>query len=384
MNFTDLFIRVVNKRLFLAAIFFILAKAALASGIIISPGAILDVNATLNVSGNFINAGTLAGNGTVAFTGGAGATQNITGSSNFYNLTCTAGGTQLNFEADKTQTVRGALTLTGQAGSNIVLKSSASGTQWKIDPQGSRTVRRVDVKDSNNINATSIAAANSTDSGNNTNWFIYETGPDDVPPTVTVIRPDGSETINSGSYYGIAWTATDEGSGLGSNPITLRFSTNEGNSWSLIASSLENTGAYSWLVPLVASDLTACRIRAEAPDLAGNLGFDQSNSNFTVRAVPTEKPLSSVTRTSPGIAATLYLNFQSPIAGVAVVVIEEYTGETSRIIFKGQAAVTEGMNSFTADLISQITGKPIERGRYTLRIFYPSTGRKVDTKIVVP
>jgi len=384
MNFTDLFIRVVNKRLFLAAIFFILAKAALAAGIVISPGAILDVNATLNVSGDFVNAGTLSGNGTISFAGGPGATSNIIGSNTFYNLACTAGGTQLNFEANKTQTIRGALTLTGQAGSKIVLRSSSAGTQWKIDPQGSRQVRRVDVKDSNNVNATAIAAANSTDSGNNTNWFIYETGPDDVPPTVEVIRPDGSETINSGSYYGIAWTATDEGSGLGLSPITLRFSTNEGSSWSLIAGGLANTGAYSWLVPLVATDLTACRIKVEAPDLAGNLGSDQSNTNFTVLAVPTEKPLSSVLRTSPGAAATLYLNFQSPTAGEADVVIEEFTGETSRIIFTGRVAVTKGMNSYSADLISRITGRPIERGIYTLRLFYPSTGRKVDTKIVVP
>ena len=364
-------------------VIFALAGGAFASGIIISPGTILDVNAALNVSGDFINSGTLAGNGTVAFTGGSGATQNIAGSSNFYNLTCTDGGTQLNFEFDKTQTIRGALTLTGQAGSNIVLRSSSPGT-WEINPQGARQVTRVDVKDSNNIHSTAIQASNSIDSGNNINWFIHATGPDDISPVVTVEAPNGEELIQSGSTYNIRWSATDEGSGLPSNPITLRFSSDSGITWQIITGGIENTGAYSWLVPPVASDLTACRIRVEALDLAGNTGADTSDADFTVLAVPTEKPLSSVTRTSPGRAATLLLNFQSPNAGEAVVVIEEYTGETSRIIFKGQAAVTEGMNSFTADLISQITGKPIERGVYTLRIFYPATGRKVDTKIVVP
>ncbi|MHA1562877.1 MAG: hypothetical protein ACTSPA_12220, partial [Promethearchaeota archaeon] len=62
------------------------------------------------------------------------------------------------------------LTFTGESENLITLRSTADDTQWLIDPQGTRSVSYVDVKDSNNIHITAISPADSTDSGNTINW----------------------------------------------------------------------------------------------------------------------------------------------------------------------------------------------------------------------
>jgi len=123
------------------------------------------------MGGDWSNSGTFNGQtSTVTFNNAAKVTT-ITGDSNFYNFTCATAGKQINFQASSTQTIKGTFTLTGQSGNLIVLRSTASGTQSKIDPQGTRNVSYVDVKDSYNINDTIIDPSDSVDSGNNTNWF---------------------------------------------------------------------------------------------------------------------------------------------------------------------------------------------------------------------
>ncbi|MEK7136860.1 MAG: hypothetical protein AAB853_01110, partial [Patescibacteria group bacterium] len=111
-----------------------------------------------------------AGTSTVALDGG---TQTVSGSTTFYNLskTVTAAAT-MTFAATATQTVSNALTLQGAASNLLTLGSSLNGVQWKIDPQGTRTISYVSVSDSNNTNATAIdcTASNCTDGGRNTNW----------------------------------------------------------------------------------------------------------------------------------------------------------------------------------------------------------------------
>jgi hypothetical protein len=95
----------------------------------------------------------------------------IYGDTTFNNFKSTTAGKALNFEANHTQTITGTFTLTGTLGNLITVRSTVSGTQWKGDPQGLRSVAYVDVKDSNNINALMIGPANSANQGNNINWF---------------------------------------------------------------------------------------------------------------------------------------------------------------------------------------------------------------------
>ncbi|MFH1024237.1 MAG: FN3 associated domain-containing protein, partial [Planctomycetota bacterium] len=131
----------------------------------------------MTVAGNWAKTnGTFTASGnTVVLTGG---NQTITGANTFASLTKeTASGT-LTFAAGVTQTVTGTLTLNGTAGATLALRSDSDGTAWRIDPQGTRRVAYLDVKDSDNIAATAVAATTkSVNSGNNTNWTFNTTHP---------------------------------------------------------------------------------------------------------------------------------------------------------------------------------------------------------------
>ena len=164
----------------------------LTSGTFVAPSA-----ANLTVSRNFTHFG---GN----FTHNSGTvvlnTTNmaeVTGSTTYNNLTCSTGGKTINFGAGDTQTVVGTTTLNGSAGTLLTLRSNATPTQWRIDPQSTRSISYVDVKDSNNIAATPIGPSNSTNSYNNTNWFSYS-----VTASAGVngnISPSGVSSYDSGS-----------------------------------------------------------------------------------------------------------------------------------------------------------------------------------------
>jgi len=139
------------------------------------------MNATIgsfNVSGNWTNAGTFNHkDGTVTLDG---TDQSISGSTNFHSLTKNVGvetAATLTFQngtANRT-TVEDTLNLQGAAGKLLSLHSASAGNQWEIDPQGTRTISYVNVKDSKNVNETAINASDSVDSGNNTNWTFPAT-----------------------------------------------------------------------------------------------------------------------------------------------------------------------------------------------------------------
>jgi hypothetical protein len=133
-----------------------------------------------------------ARNGTVTLNG---SDQTMTGSTTFYNLTKTVTSPNtLTLAAGTTQTVTNTLTLQGAVGNLLSLRSSLAGNQWKIDPQGTRTISYLDVKDSNNVNATAIATAgnNITNSGNNTNWTFTQSS------TTTLTSALNPSTFGSG------------------------------------------------------------------------------------------------------------------------------------------------------------------------------------------
>lgn len=140
-------------------------------------------------------ASVVAGSGTVTLDG---LSQTLSGSTTFYNLAkTTATAATLTFAAGTTQTVRHTWTAAGAASNLLSLRSSRNGTQWKIDPQNTRTLSFVDVKDSNDINAATVLCANDCiNSGNNGNWAF--------PMTVTVYSDSGTTLMGSGITVAVA------------------------------------------------------------------------------------------------------------------------------------------------------------------------------------
>jgi hypothetical protein len=123
------------------------------------------------VSGDFSNTGGMfdANFGELILDGGD---QSFSGSTVFYDLTKIVAVTQtLTFENGSTQIIIGTTTLQGAAGNRLLLRSSVNGSQWYIDPQGTRAIDYVDVMDSVNLNPVFILPSHSVDSGNNVRWF---------------------------------------------------------------------------------------------------------------------------------------------------------------------------------------------------------------------
>ncbi len=202
------------------------------SGNVTNAGTLQTTTGSINLGGNWSNTGTFSGgtSGTVAaFTGSSAST--ITGSNTFINFTCIQAGKQLSFEAGETQTISNTLKLAGSSGNLIKLISLTPGTQWKIDPKSTRNVSFVEVKDSNNLSATIINPSNSTDSGNNTNWFSNVATPTPVATATPIssATPIPTSTVTStpaptATPVTIAPTAEFDADPIGGFvPLTVQF-----------------------------------------------------------------------------------------------------------------------------------------------------------------
>ena len=102
---------------------------------------------------------------------------------------------------------------------------------------------------------------------------------DSTPASVSLIQPVSGETVYAGGSYEIKWIASDE-CGLPATPVAIRYSTNSGATWQLIASNEVNDGSYFWSVPLISS--TTARISVEAVNNVGLVSSDASRNDFTV------------------------------------------------------------------------------------------------------
>ncbi|MFH0778139.1 MAG: S8 family serine peptidase, partial [Candidatus Eisenbacteria bacterium] len=82
--------------------------------------------------------------------------------------------------------------------------------------------------------------------------------PDLTPPAVTVIAPNGGETLVSGSNFNVRWTATDA---EGVDSVTILLSLDGGfNFTETIAHGEVNDGSYLWFVPVTYSDSCIVRV----------------------------------------------------------------------------------------------------------------------------
>ncbi|MDP3740933.1 MAG: hypothetical protein Q8R08_01235, partial [bacterium] len=139
----------------------------LQTGIFVAP------TSTMTIAKNFekgSSATFTSNSGTVSLNG---SDQIVYGSTTFNNLSKTVtAASVLRFQAGETTTVSGTWTADGDTGQYLQLHSTATSTQWLIDPQGTRTLDFIDVQDSNNTNSSCISVTGITwiDSGNNTKW----------------------------------------------------------------------------------------------------------------------------------------------------------------------------------------------------------------------
>lgn len=101
-----------------------------------------------------------------------------------------------------------------------------------------------------------------------------------TPPSVTVLSPNGGESLPAGSLHNVTWNASG-----GAGPLTLSIdvSTNGGSTFSSVTSGLSNSGSFSWSVPNTPT--TQGRIRVTASD-GQTQANDVSDGNFSITAAP--------------------------------------------------------------------------------------------------
>lgn len=91
---------------------------------------------------------------------------------------------------------------------------------------------------------------------------------------VTLLSPNGAETLIGGDIYPIEWQTTGPVS-----RVIVELSTDFGNTWSqIVPPNIGNTGSYEWLVPMVDSERCLVRV-ANADNLAI---YDTSNDVFFI------------------------------------------------------------------------------------------------------
>jgi hypothetical protein len=105
----------------------------------------------------------------------------------------------------------------------------------------------------------------------------YSQRPGDFPPTVTVTSPNGGEDWMKTKVYPVTWTATGN---LNDTSVSLAYSTNNGTSWTDIATRKPNTGHYQWTV--VNTETSGALIRVTITDIDGRQAIDTSDATFAI------------------------------------------------------------------------------------------------------
>jgi len=150
------------------------------------------------VAGDWTNSGTFThSSGTVVL---YGVSQTISGETTFYNLSnYDASDLTILFASGTTQTIENVFTMVTTSGHNITLgRSGGSGTdQWHIT-MAANTLAYVTIENSYNTTGVGQDTANTTDGGNNTNWFSTSSTP--TPPSGSSIG-----SIDTTSFT-VSWT----------------------------------------------------------------------------------------------------------------------------------------------------------------------------------
>lgn len=113
-------------------------------------------------------------------------------------------------------------------------------------------------------------------------YHLYASWPTEeqsLPPTVTLISPNGGETWPAASRQTVVYEATDPDTPPASLLIGLDVTTNSGSTWWPIVASTTNQGEYTWTTPDIGT--SRARVRVIASD-GVNEATDISDGDFEI------------------------------------------------------------------------------------------------------
>ncbi len=133
------------------------------------------------------------------------------------------------------------------------------------------------------------------------------TGADLIPPSVTVVFPNGGETYQTGDTITIGWIAEDNNT---VDSVSISLSQNGGSDYSIIASGEPNDSLFRWVPPAIQSD--SCTIKITAYDPALQTGEDISDSFFAIHDITGADD-------TPSCSNSLNQNYPNPFNGTTTV-----------------------------------------------------------------
>lgn len=151
---------------------------------------------------------------------------------------------------------------------------------------------------------------NSVDESNeNNNTFtmtiVVQPATSPTQPSITIISPNGGETLSQGQTYTIKWNST------GVNNVNINLTPNNGGTQYIIApvAVSASAGNYSWTVPSYIQSGTTYKIIIGSDD---GKTTDYSDNNFTIIS-PTTQPSITIISPNSGTPLTkgLYYTFQT-------------------------------------------------------------------------
>ncbi|MFO8110630.1 MAG: CARDB domain-containing protein [Thermoplasmata archaeon] len=110
--------------------------------------------------------------------------------------------------------------------------------------------------------------------------------PPGTPPSVTLLSPNGGETFTAGTQEEISWVTSQGDSPI--NNLDIKFSSDEGDTWTPVATGIPDDGDHMWTVNLQSSD--TCLIKVVVRDTYGRTGTDESDGYFTVEGIAPDPP----------------------------------------------------------------------------------------------
>lgn len=152
---------------------------------------------------------------------------------------------------------------------------------------------------------------------------------DTTPPVVSVLSPNGGESVLQGSDLVVTWTASDS---AGVDSVSIDFSLNgAAGPWTSLLHGGANSGSVTWTTPFVVSDSVIVRVTAFDP--SRNQGSDVSDGFAHITApvgvalgggggVPFHVALAGA---SP-VRGPVQLTIRAPSAGAAQLVVEDVAG----------------------------------------------------------
>ena len=169
--------------------------------------------------------------------------------------------------------------------------------------------------------------------------------------TITLLAPNGKDTIPSGSTHTIRWNSPSRIA-----KFDLFYSLNNGSTWKLIAKDVTTT-SYNWQVPVVPGNRTGCRINVIGYNtFSVRLTADRSDSPFAIEVAKLTSPNGSEILSSKAVHNITWVTngTSRPVANVKVFLTQN-GGATWSLI----AAVpgNPGSTSWTVPSVAKPTNK---------------------------